>query len=373
VRKTSVALAFASIQLVGGVASAAIVNVDTVRSYWNADHTAILSDVEVENDDGTRQSRQVLGGSVDGIAMVQIAQYSAAGPAFEYVPTVNTAKVKLHWGGSCVFITPDSAGSTAIPQNAEISAIQAALTEWNTKTASCGYLRFILEPAEALEVGNDGKNTVKFRENKWCRPDSCSDPSKWYDPGATAITTLFYVDKAERPDNGTILDADVEINGVDYAMAVGCETHCVTQATNGVVQDLQNTLTHEFGHVIGLAHTCWPGAPALAPLDGYGNPAPCCGSRCPDAVLPPVVTNATMYNFQAPMEISKRTLSQDDVNGACATYPRAKDPMVCEPTAVGSPAGCSTAVGGRSRGGLAVLIALALVGLIRGRARNRTR
>jgi hypothetical protein len=206
-----------------------------LRSYWDEAGTTIYTDVMRVYDDGRAEVVRELGGSVDGIGMLQIALYGRAfgvvaslpapsfggGPAsLAFVPTRNASSAKLHWANSWVFITPDSDGAPEVPGEGEMEALEAALGTWNSSIEGCAYMRFVLKAREPLDVGLDGKNTMKFRGERWCRPKHGDTPEKCYDPGATAITTLFFVDKASRPDNGTILDADIELNSVDYAMAV---------------------------------------------------------------------------------------------------------------------------------------------------------
>jgi hypothetical protein len=341
---------------------------ETLRSYWNQERTAILSDVRVTRADGSSETRQVLGGSVDGIGMIQYALYTRSPATLGFVPTVNRAAARLRWAGTCVFITPDSAGSSHISEGGELDAIQASLTAWNGATGSCSYLRFILQPPEPVEVGLDGKNVIKFREDRWCRPARGDDPEKCYDGGATAITTLFFIDREGRPDNGMILDADIEVNSVDYAMAVGCETRCLTSSPRPIVEDLENTLAHELGHVLGLDHTCWDGSPDRAPRDHEGRPAPPCR---PTSSLPDHVTEATMYNFQDPMETKKRSPEQDDIDGVCSNYELAADPGLCEPVFISEPGGCCSVVGTGAparRDGAAWLGGLLFLAFVTGRA-----
>jgi hypothetical protein len=173
-----------------------------------------------------------------------------------------------------------------------------------------------------------------------------------------------------------VLDADVEVNAVDYAIAVGCETRCLTNGTGPRgTADLQNTLTHEYGHVLGLDHTCWGGEPSQAPLTNEGTPAPQCE---PEALLSPEVKAATMYNFQGSREVDKRTVEADDIAGVCAAYPKASNPMLCEPVDLDFSNGCcAVAAGGRRFDGTAALLALAaaIYGFrrIRARACSRSR
>ena len=312
--------------------------VETLRSYWDEDHITIFSDVVITHDDGTQESAQVMGGTVDGIGMLKIA-YSGLQP-IGYVPTTNDSGARLHWAGSCVFLTPSMKGTPDLAQDDVIAAFTAAANAWNGQAGSCSYIRFMMQPAEDRDLRYDGKNMLIFRGDKW-EPGGTDDMHP-YNPAATAITTVRFVNDKSRADNGTILDTDIEVNTIDYAMAVGCETRCRTNATSGTVEDLQNTLTHELGHVIGLAHTCYTPDPrnptAPPPLDNTGQPAPRCELG---SLLPKTVTDAVMYPFQGPMEISKRVLSQDDIDGDCHTYPTAMDPHVCAPVEVASDGGCA--------------------------------
>ena len=67
--------------------------------------------------------------------------------------------------------------------------------------------------------------------------------------------------------------------------------------TGCAYMDLQNTVTHEAGHFIGLAHT--------------------------------QVSGATMNATTAPREVSKRDLASDDLAGVCAVYPHASGGCGC--------------------------------------------
>ena len=74
-----------------------------------------------------------------------------------------------------------------------------------------------------------------------------------YDPSATAITTVSYVNKAGDPNDGQIIDADIELNAVNNHFF---NKDVDPTPTDRNPADLWNTLTHEMGHMQGLDHTC---------------------------------------------------------------------------------------------------------------------
>jgi hypothetical protein len=179
-----------------------------------------------------------------------------------------------------------------------------------------------------MEVGNDKINLIKFRDTMWGRPAVGSDPARMYSAAAAGITTAVYVDDATSSRDGAIVDADIELNGVNFSITLDSQP-----GANPTDAVLLNTLTHEVGHLHGLEHPCLaPGDPPRT--DNQGNAVPDCTSA-----LPASITEATMYNFQDPGETKKESLSDDDIQSMCDIYPTAKDPGTC------------AAVGGSSGGG----------------------
>jgi hypothetical protein len=277
-----------------------------------------------------------------------------------YVRNRTADSVPVAWPGSCVFIQPDSAGTPDLPADMVFATVQKALHNWTSADASCSYLQLSYVPPAPLEAHLDGKNIVKFRTDKWCHPDDAQEHDVCYSPAATGITTVFYVDKGAH--EGTLLDADIELNNINFTFVIEPTTQEARPGT--LVSDLENTLTHELGHVQGLDHTCDNGSSPPQETDPDGNKVPACDSL---SLLPAAeqqaIENATMFPSATPGETKKRMPGADDVAGICAAYPRAKDPMVCKPINLSDYGGCSI-IGRAPRSiGFALVILLALAAL----------
>ena len=126
------------------------------------------------------------------------------------------------------------------------------------------------------------------------------------------MTTVF-----KSKTTGEIVDADIELNATSFVW-----TDLVNHpemAAQGAA-DFPNTLTHELGHVIGLAHPCYTQHDGPNPLnDNNGDPELDCG----DAALPASVLESTMFPAVATWDTQRRTLAADDQKAACDIYPSA--------------------------------------------------
>jgi uncharacterized protein (TIGR03382 family) len=174
-----------------------------------------------------------------------------------------------------------------------------------------------------------------------------------------AITSVFQL-----KTTGEIVDTDMEVNAYNFTWGdfVGHPEQFVYN-TN----DFQGAVTHELGHVIGLDHTCFnpstrpDGTPVPRPVDNNGDPVPDCS---PDN--PPSIKEATMYvSVDTPSsEVEMRSLSPDDIQGACDIYP-VKPDFVCIPpsasTSGGAGCSCSAQPGGGSIACVVVLLVMATV------------
>jgi hypothetical protein len=371
----------------------------SANGHWTADGSRIVTDVTVRTQTGDVVVSQ-LGGTADGLTMrvfddqpllqpgmlVELQAHDGADasqqmhtvldrvivdydPRAEQSGFVRTGPTKaghyLYWESGCIFLTADNAGTVAIAGLAEFPIIDASIATWNndTHTSTCSYIQIMQDPKKMAEVGKDNTNVLKFRDTgcadcqgHWCRPKIGDDPERCYNSAAAGITTATYVDDGSSSRDGALVDADIEINGVDFAISDAG----VTGSTIPCHAELQNTLTHELGHLHGLEHTCLaPGDPPRT--DDKGNAVPACGPS-----NPPAITDAVMYPFQDCGETKKEMLTPDDSNAICTIYPVAKDPKTC--AHVGAPGGCCGA--GRDARGSLVLAGLVGV-LLRVRSRRR--
>jgi len=353
---------------------------------WSADGAVIVTDAVIRGDDGAEVTVVQLGGRADGLAQrawpsaprlvpgarVTVRAHAArdlraraalvvddvivrtAGRA----PFVRTGPTEdgeyLTWTSGCVFLTYDPAGTGDLAGDAEFDILDDALAAWNDATDACSYLTLTAGARIDGEVQYDGVNLVVFRDDVWCRPARDDVPEMCLPSSAAGLTTVTYVDDPSSSRDGEIVDADVELNGQDFAIAAGGSS----LGEPGCLSDLGNTFTHELGHVMGFDHTCL--TPADDPeVDGDGDPVPLC-SQTDD----PEITEATMYNFQECGETSKATPEPTDVDGVCTAYPRGADPGSCEAVNL-EPGGCCS-TGADPRGALLIGL-LALAGLRRRR------
>ena len=141
---------------------------------------------------------------------------------------------------------------------------------------------------------------------------------------------------------GEILDSDIELNdsppaaGTKFTFTTVNGLPCTTPGETGCVRiDVQNTVTHEAGHSLGLDHTDDP--------------------------------RATMYASAPSGQTSKRILGSDDIAGICAIYPRGAQTVTCVQSTPSGGCGCSP---GQSGPG-SVLATLAVLLQIARRSRRR--
>ncbi len=300
----------------------------------------------------------------------------------------------LWWkNGTTIKYSPQQDGDPVTSGTSEIDAIDRSFASWQSVFQGCASLRFERGPLIAdRTIGFDEKasasntNSIIFR-TKACRVVVGNSASCWnqgtcqneydcweYSDGVIGLTTTTF------DRYGVIYDSDIELNSARFYFTTVDSPKCIRNPAlpnngfnqNCVGTDVQNTMTHEIGHLLGLDHTnarfCrTPGVSA-------------------DACLPSEIINSTMNNSAGDGETYKREVDPGSREFICSAYPDAGVSRDCvvEPVfsarraldggtvgeydccALGtSGGGCSTA-----EGLVPVSAALALLGL---RARRRGR
>jgi len=284
-------------------------------------------------------------------------------PAAAYVRYKSSSGKTFKWPQSCVPLVAYPQDLTAMMTTEEIlGAVDAAATTWSNGGDACTYLQISVSSSTGPtpHANNDGANNVIFRSANWCKlmANGACDPAVPYDPAALALTSV-----SASTSTGTIRDADIEVNATQFSWA-DLVTHSELRGGGQPFHDLQNAVTHEMGHLIGLDHTCYLQPPA--PLDNNGIPIPDCQDASPDVLA------TTMFPSANPGDIDKRTLAPDDQQAVCDIYPADQDPMVCMPMAKSS--GCSWATAGaRGSGAVLSLVVVGMALVLAARTRKRRR
>jgi hypothetical protein len=292
------------------------------------------------------------------------------GRADAFVQYKATTGVRYHWGTTCVNVTvyPNDLLTDMTFDEIAVATTKAAAT-WSGGENACTYLQLQVATSTSGTplARRDFRNVIVFRTTSWCKS---SDPvGTCYDPAALAITSVFASTK-----DGRIQDGDIEVNA-RYFSWTNLDDHPAARDS----QDLQNALTHEMGHLIGLDHTCY--LPGSLPNDGAGNPiipTDDQGLPIPDCEHASAEVQATtMFASAPPGDVQKRTLAPDDQKAVCSIYPLALDPMVCPLPGSSSSSGCALsgapAPGHRGPGQVAALAGTLALALATWRARGRRR
>lgn len=239
--------------------------------------------------------------------------------------------------------TQGNTGPSPTPGDTEFTSITASFQSWQAQSNLCG--NFTLQEAARIpdrtigykqETGAVNQNLVLFRPGLCTQiapsGDSCFQAGTCgnqfdcfeYDPGNIAITTTTFSSRT-----GRIFDADIELNGTKVLTTVDSppcpRTGPFTQAC--VAFDVQNTMTHEIGHFMGLSHAA--------------------------------SATSTMYFQASPGELIKRNLDADTRRFVCDAYPRGlpSQPCVIRPASADPMPvnGCGVAPGAVALAGVAVV------------------
>ena len=293
-------------------------------------------------------------------AAVLVALLLVPRGARAFVHGVSMAGYPLSWSSSCETVNIYLNGFTEMTPDEVAKSIGAAAAAWGPGEVTCptgtgdtgsGQPSFQIIPQFATGgsppiPAHDGNNTIVFQ----------TTTTGWDNlPGNPPSDALAYASPWKQP-SGDILDVDIEINAVPEYMPYPLANldPGVSPPKNGQMRiDLQTLMTHEFGHFLGLAHTCLgegdgtqgsdDGDEPTNGGDDQGKPIPTCSSY-PDAA-DTVQAAAIMWYQIDPEDISKRVLTSDDARGLCAIYPPARVAPVCAQNSPDDGCGCAVVSG----------------------------
>jgi len=292
------------------------------------------------------------------------ASLFVAGQAGAYVRYTSDSGKMFKWPQTCVPIATYPNDLVPMMTTEEIvGAVDGSAVAWSRYADTCTYLDITVSSSTdaAPRATNDGHNNVIFRATNWCKQTAMGtcDPAFVYDPAALALTSV-----SASTSSGVIRDADIEVNAFHFNWA-DLVAHPDLRGNGQPFHDLQNALTHEMGHLVGLDHTCYFQGPP--PLDSTGAPITDCASASAE------VLETTMFPSANPGDVDKRTLAPDDQLAVCEIYPAAQDPMTCAP-AMPPDEGCSScAVAGAPTSAVSIICGLIAAALLAARAPRRRR
>ena len=288
-------------------------------------------------------------------------------PAHAYKRSINAGGLCIWWSGRGHTFMIDARGTPDVVGAAAFSAIRKSFATWGQ--ISCSDLAF-----QDLGISNDPKdrrvgyfpgeynrNLVLFRTancgdgttgavpkgDSCLTSGGCGNKYDCWDHGDGVIATTTTTSNRY---TGQINDSDIELNnapapdGTKFTFTAVDSPPCSDPNQTGCVRiDIQNTVTHEAGHSIGLDHTTDP--------------------------------TATMYATAPEGETSKRQLHNDDIQAICDIYPRGSPTVTCvnDPvtlTETGSSNGGGCGCSHTQDGALGFLLAVGLFLRLNRRARR---
>ncbi len=199
------------------------------------------------------------------LAVALLALLAATGPASAYQLKENGEGAVVRWPAGDVTFHVSEAGSKDLAMNDVKRIVRAAFSEWSKVEGTSLDLKMGEPTAEApgFYPGQANTNVVAFARDAWP-----------FETDAMAMTITAF-----RQSTGELVDADIIVNELHHTWGEG----------EAAANDLQNALTHEVGHFIGVAHSD--------------------------------KSEATMFSSASTFETKKRSLDVDDLAALRASYP----------------------------------------------------
>jgi hypothetical protein len=246
----------------------------------------------------------------------------------------------LEWRRRCMEVAIDAPGASDFTEDELRGIVERSIGAWLAVECPYGSPGFDVRLMGPMSrVGGAEYNTEAGNVNAlvWVQDWRARD----YDPRAYALTTVWHSVRT-----GEIYDADMEIN---EELGAGRGPYTICPARTGCEDDridLQNVMTHEFGHFFGLGHS--------------------------------LETFATMHAVSPPGEVQKRIIRTDDIAGFCTIYPQPL-PAECDYTprgglsleGGGGGGGCCAVAGGAPLRPGGALVGVLVTLVVLGRRRRR--
>jgi hypothetical protein len=223
----------------------------------------------------------------------------------------------LWWQAGTVTLSAAASGIPETSGDSEHQALQRSLQTWGQAMEACGNLQLVQGAAsERSEIGFDrnnlaaNRNTLVFRQANctavapeadtcWAE-EACGNKYNCWDDARYGAFVLALTTTTYDIRTGRLYDADIELNDANFYFTTADGPVCgEVESQACAATDVENTLTHELGHLLGLDHA--------------------------------QATASTMFPSAERGEISKRVLDPGTRQFVCDVYPKGAASRNCEP------------------------------------------
>jgi uncharacterized protein (TIGR03382 family) len=179
----------------------------------------------------------------------------------------------LWWPAGTLTLYQSATGIQETPGDAEFLALQRSLSTWRQALAERGNLQFVDGGrTDGHEIGFNradpasNRNMLVFRTRD-CSSIAPSDDVCWsesgcgnkyncWDDAGSGQFTLALTTTTYDVNSGRLYDADIEINDANFYFTTADGPVCgEPESQLCAVTDVESTVTHEVGHLLGLDHS----------------------------------------------------------------------------------------------------------------------